>query len=218
MHKPVILTVVRFLDYNPDMTTTAAVREQVAALPNQTAIRVADLRRKLGFANDAAIEQAFSRLAKGGVLTRISKGVYWKAARGRFGMPPPPTVEAALAVTAERAPGPAGPTAAAFLGLTTQIPPVHEFAVIGKASAKLRNVVFHERTNAKRADLTPAEIAVLEIARDRCRFCEVSKHEVITRLAHMASTGKIDLERVLAAANGEGRRVQEFVASLAQGV
>jgi hypothetical protein len=206
---------VRFLDYNADMTAMGYVRGELAKRPDRTFIKVADMRGGPdGATSDAAIEQAFSRLARGGDLWRVGKGLYWKAPRTRFGPVPPPAFDAALAIAEDRAPGPAGPSAAAYLGLTTQIPPVREFAVVGRETTKLPGVVFHERSNPKRDRLNPGEIAVLEIARDRLRYCEYPKEETLARLRSLAADGTVRLDQLREAAAGEARHTLEFVTSL----
>jgi hypothetical protein len=200
------------LDYNPDMTAMGLVRERVANLPERAFIRVADVPTAIQGKNTGANEQAFSRLAKDGQIARIAKGLYWKAPKSRFGVVPPPRLEAALAIAADRAPGPSGPAAAAYLGLTTQIPAVQELAVIGRESTKFGETVFHERVNPKRDGLNPAEIAVLEIARDRLRYCETGRNQTVARLRDLAERGAINLDQIKKAAAGERRIVQDFVA------
>lgn len=191
------------------------LRQRIERLPSRAFIRVAEMRGgPEGTTTDAAIEQAFSRLARNGELCRIGKGLYWKGPRGRFGMVPPTPFQAALEVAANRAPGPAGPTAAAYLGLTTQIAPLQELAVIGRESTKLRDTVFRARLNPKRDRLNLAEIAVLEIARDGLRYCDVTRDEAIAHLRSLANRGGISMENIRAAAPGEGRAVREFVASI----
>lgn len=196
------------------MNVAEAVRAKVDETEDRRAIRFSEIRRALEWAPTNAVEQAFSRLVRAGTIARVTKGLYWKAPRGRFGIVPPRPLAAAFAAAEGRAPGPAGPTAAAFLGLTTQVPPVNDLAVIGRASTKLRGVVFHQRANPRRLDLTPREIAVLELARDRCRFSELPKAEVIARLRAMAADGAIQLERVRFAATHEPRHVEEFVGAI----
>jgi hypothetical protein len=206
---------VRLLDYNTDMTAMGYVRDELTKLPDKAFVRVADMRGgPNGVTTDAAIEQAFSRLARGGDLWRVGKGLYWKAPRTRFGPVPPPVFEAGLAIAEDRAPGPAGPSAAAFLGLTTQIPPVREFAVVGREMTKLRGAVFHERSNPKRDRLNPAEIAVLEIARDRLRYCEYPRDETLARLRTLAAKGGIRFDQLRDAVAGEARHTREFIESL----
>lgn len=196
------------------MSVAADVRMQVDQLPNRTPVRLARVREALPYATEAAIEQAFARLAKSGFLLRISKGIYWKAQRTRFGIVPPTAMDTVFALASDRAPGPAGPYAAAFLGLTTQIPSTQDFAVLVKPTIVVRNVVFHERANTRRKELKPAEIAVLEIARDRCRYCEAPQAKVVARIKELAEQGEICLDAVRKAAFGETRAVREFVASL----
>ena len=209
-------TNVRLLDYNADMTAMGFVRKKVDSLPDRAFIRVAEVRSEaLGTAKDGAIEQAFSRLAKAGRISRVAKGLYWKAPQSRFGVVPPPKFEAALEIAADRAPGPAGASAAAYLGLTTQIPPVQEWAVIGRESTKLPGTVFRERVNPKRDGLNPAEVAVLEVARDRLRYCETDKGQTIARIRDLVHQGAIAMQRIHRAAMGEDRAVQDFVTSIA---
>jgi len=196
------------------MTVAAAVREAVLNVPDREPIRVADIRASLPEATDYAVEQAFARLAKRGQIKRLKKGVYWKAKQTRFGMVPPNTAEFAFAIAGDRAPGPARAYAAAFLGLTTQIPPVQDFAIVAKPPARKRNVVFHERANWRRRGLQPAEIALLEVARDGCQFCEIPREEVVAHLNALVARGAIRLENVRDASRGETRAVQRFVESL----
>jgi hypothetical protein len=197
------------------MTAMGLVREKVTNLPDHAFISVVDIQGGLQGTKVGAIEQAFSRLARAGRISRIAKGLYWKAPASRFGVVPPPKLDAALAIAADRAPGPSGPTAAAYLGLTTQIPVIQELAVIGRESTKFAGTVFRERVNPKRDGLNPAEIAVLEIARDRLRYCETDRNQTIARLRDLAHRGAINMDRIERAATREGRAVQDFVASIA---
>jgi len=196
------------------MRVTEALRARIELLPQRTTLRAGDIRREFGFQREDALDQAFSRLVKRGDLMRLAKGVYWKGARGRFGMIKPATLEAALAVASDRCPGPAGPSAAAYFGLTTQIPPRQELAVLGREMTRMANVVFRMRSNIKRVGLSPAEIAVLEIARDDCRFCEVSRGSVLAKIRTLAASDVIDLARIRCAGEAEGPAVRAFVRAL----
>ena len=72
----------------------------------------------------AAVDQALSRLARGGKLMRICQGVYVRPIQTRFG-PRPPALEKVLASLSAlwgETIVPCGGMAANALGLTTQVP------------------------------------------------------------------------------------------------
>lgn len=78
----------------------------------------------LGLGSRAAIDQALSRLAKGGALLRVGRGIYVRPVEGRFGTRPPETEKMVRAIAEARGETVAshGATAANALGLTTQVP------------------------------------------------------------------------------------------------
>ena len=72
----------------------------------------------------AAIDQALSRLARGGQLIRVCQGIYVRPIQTRFG-PRPPAVEKVIMSLSElwgETIVPCGGAAANALGLTTQVP------------------------------------------------------------------------------------------------
>jgi hypothetical protein len=72
----------------------------------------------------AAVDQAFSRLAKGGKLLRVARGAYAAPISSRFGTraPAPELVIMALAEQSGETVVPHGASAANVLGLTQQVP------------------------------------------------------------------------------------------------
>ncbi|MER1051138.1 DUF6088 family protein [Pseudomonas aeruginosa] len=72
----------------------------------------------------AAVDQAFSRLAKVGLLLRVVRGLYVAPVKSRFGTrpPAPEKVVQALAQKAQDVITDSGARAANGLGLTTQVP------------------------------------------------------------------------------------------------
>ncbi len=77
----------------------------------------------LHLASRAAVGQAFSRLAKGGELMRISRGLYVAPVTGRFGKRAPATekVISAIASKSHQVIALSGARAANLLGLTQQV-------------------------------------------------------------------------------------------------
>ncbi|MBI3513395.1 MAG: type IV toxin-antitoxin system AbiEi family antitoxin domain-containing protein, partial [Proteobacteria bacterium] len=82
----------------------------------------------------AAVDQALSRLARRGGLTRIGRGLYVLPVAGRFGKrsPSPLKVVESLAVATGETVAPHGAAAANALGLTTQVPVQMVFLTSGR--------------------------------------------------------------------------------------
>jgi hypothetical protein len=123
------------------------------------------LRRRDFVGTDRAVETALSRLVAKGELVRVRPGLYWVGRRTGFGMIPPSTHDAALAIAGPGA-GPSGVSAARTLGLTTQVPSVVEVAIPCKVPVPVSGVRFRSRSFARREHrLTPLEAAVVELLR-----------------------------------------------------
>lgn len=139
---------------------TSAVRERVMKAPSGAWLRPADL----GGGN--SVEQVLSRLARDprGPLVRAAKGLYFKSgpADPVFGKRKPSPIEVAAEVAKGEGVGPAGATAAAYLGLTTQVPPRPLLAVVGVAPTGVPGVEWQTRNNVTRAQLGFTEVAVVE--------------------------------------------------------
>ncbi len=137
------------------------VAQHVNMLPARSFVAVRDLEGRRN-----AIESAFSRLASGGTITRVRKGLYWKGTDTGAGMSPPRTEEIA-SVIGGLGSGPAGVAAAHSLGLTTQVPSTYLCAVPGRVPAPCQGIRFVQRPVGRLVmGLRPAEVAVLEILRD----------------------------------------------------
>jgi hypothetical protein len=142
------------------MSTAQQVRDHVEQSLMRTFIAVAELP-----GTRRAIECELSRLAAAGEITRVRKGLYWKAPQTRFGMPGPHPVEVALAVGGEGS-GPAGISAGHELGLTTQVPSVDVVAVPGRVPSPVRGARFVSRSIDRRVlGLRPLEVAIIEVMR-----------------------------------------------------
>lgn len=82
----------------------------------------------------AAVDQAFSRLAKAGLLMRVARGLYVAPVATRFGIRAPAVDKAILSLaqkTQEAITG-SGARAANALGLTTQVPVREVFLTSGR--------------------------------------------------------------------------------------
>lgn len=89
----------------------------------------------LGQGSRAAIDQAFSRLAKAGKLIRVCRGMYVVPVNGRFGSraPAPEKIVQALAEKNNETVTSTGARAANALGLTQQVPVREMFLTSGRA-------------------------------------------------------------------------------------
>lgn len=87
----------------------------------------------------AAVDQAFSRLAKEGKLLRVARGIYVTPVVSRFGTraPAPEKVVQSLAIQRGEAVTPHGANAANSLGLTQQVP-IREVYLTSGRNRKLK--------------------------------------------------------------------------------
>lgn len=159
-----------------------------------------------------AVAQALSRLARAGELRRIRRGLYWRGSPTRLGMAPPPPERLAGEVGAGPGSGPAGWSAALALGLSTQVARHEAIAVPARAPRSPRPVHFVSRAAAtKRRDerLRPAEVALFEVLRDWDHLVEVPTADAVGRIARLADTGEVRLDRLARASATEPPRVRE---------
>ncbi len=188
------------------MMASAKIERRIEAAPPGHVFTVEDF---LAIASPAAVTTALSRLSKRGTVDRVRRGLYYKPRVSRFGRGSLSPERVALAAAHGKAPGPAGPSAAAALGLTTQIPLHPTIAVVGTPPTSVPNVRFVERSNIERvtAGLRPSEIALLEVLRDDLKWVEISDTAVRARFGDLVAAGDIDARRVRRAAKREPRRV-----------
>lgn len=163
------------------MSTAAEVRDLVEQLAPGAFVRASDLP-----GSRASVESAVSRLASGGELVRIRKGLYYRADPDGPARPDPLAIGLAIAGPGS---GPARISAARLFGLTTQVPAVVVVAVAGRAPADLREVRFVARPSRRReVGLTPHEVALIELLRD---YTSVAEHPLRT-LAEMTERAIAD--------------------------
>jgi predicted transcriptional regulator of viral defense system len=195
------------------MTTKAKIERRIASAPPGHLFSIEDF---LAIASPAAVKTAVSRLSKGGTIERVRRGLYCKPRVSRFGRTTASPESIAIAVVDGKAPGPAGASAAAALGLSTQIPAFLTIAVVGRPPTSVSNVGFVERSNFERvaAGLRSTEIALLEVLRDDLRWVELSKDELRHRIGALVDCGDIDVRRLRRAAKREPHRVREHLKML----
>ncbi|MHB2022017.1 MAG: hypothetical protein ACYCO3_01600 [Mycobacteriales bacterium] len=159
-----------------------------------------------------AVAQALSRLSRSGEVRRVRRGLYWRGAPTRLGMAPPPPGRLASAVVGGTGSGPAGWSAALALALSTQVPRREAVAVPGRSPRSPGSVRYVSRASStKRRDerLRPAEVALLEVLRDWDGLVEVPAADAVARIARLATSGAVRLDRVARASETEPPRVRE---------
>ena len=182
----------------------SAVRERIEKAPEGTWFRPSEL----GGGN--SVEQLLSRLARDpdGPLVRAAKGLYFKCGTPDqfFGKRAPSPVETAVQVARGQGVGPAGPAAAAFLGLTTQVAPKPALTVVGTPPAGVDGVRWEVRKNPLRAQLNYAEVAVVEMLSLFPYAAEADWDEVVSRIDALRATHKINLDRISKVVANERRK------------
>ncbi|MGH9087473.1 MAG: hypothetical protein ACRDYZ_05090 [Acidimicrobiales bacterium] len=159
-----------------------------------------------------AVGQTLSRMARGGDLRRVRRGLYWRGTSTRIGMAPPPADRLASEVVGGTGTGPTGWSAALALGLSTQVARREAIAVPGRAPRSPGPIHYVSRAaSTKRRDerLRPAEVALLEVLRDWSALVEVPTDDAVDRIAHLADTGAVRLDRLARASETEPPRVRE---------
>lgn len=187
----------------PGMRGSVAERAacHVAALPERSFVAVRDVEGPRG-----AVESAFSRMAAGGGVLRVRKGLYWKGAATALGMSPPRVEEIALQIGGPGS-GPAGVAAARWLGLTTQVPATYLAAVPARAPAPGQGIRFTQRPIGRLIrSLAPSEVAVLEVLRAGDAVVEAAWEGLPGVIARLADAREVRLEALDYAAAEEPHR------------
>ena len=194
----------------PPRTAAARIRRRIEGSRDQ-------IWRPSDFAGlpGQAVGTALSRLAKEGVITRLRRGVYYRSRPTVVG-PSRPAASDVLARTSHEPLFPAGLTAAATLGFTTQNPAHLEYvttasrAPMGPANAKITA----RRPQSWRA-LTTREGALLEFLRDRGVTSDLSDADTTRRLLQLLRDGKT-IDHLLGVAPDEPARVRAMLGALGQ--
>ena len=160
-----------------------------------------------------AVEKALGRLVRSGELVRVRNGLYWRGSDTPFGMSPPNPREV-ISVYADGFPiGPAGLSAANFLGLTTQVPRIPEYATPSRVPdidrVRLRRRGGRRSEARRSAGLSESEVALLEVFDVWERVVEVPPGEALERIGAAVDAGIVDIAKVARAARHEPARIRE---------
>ena len=141
-----------------------------------------------------AIKMALGRLCRGGdpIIARCCRGIYCRRLLGTRNRVPMPS--AARQALPWRVAGPGsgitGPYVINAFGWSTQVPPRLWLAVVGRPPRCPEvGAVFVGRSNTKRLELTPGEVALLEGVRCFDDWAEMSWSQALEKFARYAQLG-----------------------------
>lgn len=165
-----------------------------------------------------AVAQAFSRLARQGIVERLSKGVYYRARQTTFGksLPNPAAIQK-LASRRKRV-FPSGIAAANLLGFTTQTARRGEVATTALSLPRKligSDTVIHTRRPEAWAGLSDADAALLDFLRRGGKTSELSTEETVRRTVALFSE-KGCFERLLKVADSEPPRVRAMMGAIGE--
>jgi hypothetical protein len=175
--------------------------------------------RPIDFPNypPTAVSQTLSRMVKDGTLERVSKGLYYRPRRTRFGRSRPSQSEMQKFLNGQNL-HPAGISAANLLGFSTQNVPAGEFAT--SANSAKRSLIgsrakLHTRRPQTWNELSAIDAALLDFLRSRGKFSELSPHETKQRLLNYLKEGDC-FERLVEVAAEEPPRVRAMLGAIGQ--
>jgi hypothetical protein len=198
-----------------------ARRRQIAATVRQRIQRGGErLWRLEDFADlpGTAVVQSLSRLARAGVLERLSKGLYYRGRQTAFGESRPNPAAIQRLAGRRKKIFAAGITAANLLGFTTQNAGQQEIAT---SSLSLpRKLIGHGTTvHARRpeawASLTETDAALLDFLRRRGETSELSPQATVRKIMElMSEEGRF--ERLLKVCHSEPPRVRAMLGAIGE--
>ena len=160
-----------------------------------------------------AVAQSLSRLTRGGVLQRLSKGVYYRPRQTPFGTSRPNPAAIHKLATRRKKVFPSGITAANLLGFTTQNARTREVATSSLSLPRKligRETIVHARRPEAWSVLTELDASLLDFLRRRGETNELSPEEAVRRLLALLSE-KGRFERLLAVSHAEPPRVRAIL-------
>jgi hypothetical protein len=165
-----------------------------------------------------AVAQALSRMARDGMIERLSKGVYYRNRQTALGKsrPNPAAIQKLAAKTNSLFP--AGISAANVLGFTTQTAKRTELATSGLSLPRKlvgSDALIHTRRPEAWVGLSETDAALLDFLRRGGRTSELSPEKTINgTLALFAERGRF--ERLVKVAASEPPRVRAILGALGE--
>lgn len=165
-----------------------------------------------------AVAQTLSRLARDGLLQRLSKGTYYRPGQSSFGPTLPNQKSVRSLAKRDKTLFPTGMGAASLLGFTTQVPRRSEIAT--PSSSLPRKLIGSDaRIVTRRPEawksLTDNEAAILGFLRDAGRTSELPATETIKCMMRLLAKDEV-FTRLMRVADSEPPRVRALLGALGE--
>ncbi len=165
-----------------------------------------------------AVVQSLSRLARAGVLERLSKGVYYRPRQTVFGPSRPNPADIQRLAGRRKKIFAAGITAANLLGFTTQNARQQEIATNSLSLPRKligHGAIVYARRPEAWASLSETDTALLDFLRRRGDTTELSPQNTVRRIMElMSEEGRF--ERFLAVSDSEPPRVRAMLGAIGE--
>lgn len=165
-----------------------------------------------------AVAQALSRLARAGLIERLSKGTYYRTRQTAFGKSRPNPAAMQRLASRSKTVFPAGIAAASLLGFTTQTAKRGEVATSALSLPRKlvgSDTVIHTRRPEGWSKLSETDAALLDFLRRAGRTSELSPQGTIRRTAALLSERR-RFHRLLEVADAEPPRVRAMLGALGE--
>lgn len=166
----------------------------------------------------SAVAQTLSRLSREGLLQRLSKGLYYRPRKTRFGLSRPSPTAILQMVKDKKSVFPAGLAAANLLGFSTQAPRHRDLATTSRSlPRKLIGAETHVITRRPPAwqELSEIEAAILDFLRNAGKTSELSPQATTSRMLRLLSEER-RLNRLIAVSDTEPPRVRALLGAFAE--
>jgi hypothetical protein len=165
-----------------------------------------------------AVAQALSRMARAGMIQRLSKGVYYRSRETAFGKSRPNPAAIHKLATKRANVYPSGIAAANLLGFTTQTAGHGEVSTSALSLPRKlvgSDTVIHTRRPEAWTNLSDTDAATLDFLRQRGKTSELLPADTVRRTLALASE-QDRFERLLKAADSEPPRVRAMLGAIGQ--
>ncbi len=166
----------------------------------------------------SAVAQTLSRLAKSGVIERLSKGTYYRSRETAFGRSRPNPAAIQMLASRREKLFPSGIAAANLLGFTTQSAKRTELATSHLSLPRKlvgADTVIHTRRPEAWSRLSETDAAMLDFLRRSGKISELAPEETIRRTLNLLSEeGRY--ERLAKVADSEPPRVRAMLGALGE--
>jgi hypothetical protein len=166
----------------------------------------------------AAVAQSLSRLAKKGVLQRLSKGIYYCPRQTALGVSRPSPAAIQDLASRRKSVYPSGVMAANLLGFTTQSARTREVATSSLSLPRKligQDTTVHARRPEAWSVLSEMDAALLDFLRRRGETSELPPKETVRRLLSLMSE-KGRFERLLKVSESEPPRVRAMLGAIGE--